>query len=38
MPRDSTEELVDTESEDGLLLEGAVIRPAAGPGKRVPVV
>lgn len=33
-----TEELVYTESEDGLLLEGAVIRPAGGSTKSVPVV
>ncbi|HVC34392.1 MAG TPA: alpha/beta fold hydrolase [Chloroflexota bacterium] len=33
-----TEELVYTESEDGLLLEGAVIRPASGPAKPLPII
>jgi len=38
MVKPYVEELVEAESEDGLVLQGVVIRPAAGPVKLLPVV
>ena len=38
MPKAYTEELVYIEAEDGLPLEGAVIRPASGESKPIPLV
>lgn len=38
MPRPFTEELVTTTTEDGLLLNGVVIRPSGRPRRAIPIV